>query len=247
MSQSYKGMTIPAYADSADGPLAFQDFVDSGPIPRFADATARDAAIATPVAGQMVYNTTTGLFEAWNGASWVQPWLGTTGGTMSGVIDMGNNKITNVGAATVSGDALSKGAADALYALLSHVHDAGAITTGTLATARVPSLDASKITTGTFAAARIPTLDGSKIGSGVVSATYLPDASTSAQGVVQLNNTVSSTSTSQAATANAVKNAYDTAVASAGYSNVTYPGNKSVTVSTAAPTGGNNGDIWLRY
>lgn len=39
----------------------------------------------------------------------------------------------------------------------------------------------------------------------------LPDASTSAKGVVQLNNTTSSTSTTQAATANAVKTAYDLA------------------------------------
>ena len=39
----------------------------------------------------------------------------------------------------------------------------------------------------------------------------LPSASTSATGIVQLNNTVTSTSTSQAATANAVKLAYDKA------------------------------------
>lgn len=38
----------------------------------------------------------------------------------------------------------------------------------------------------------------------------LPTASTSAAGIVQLNNTVSSTSTTQAATANAVKTTYDT-------------------------------------
>ena len=39
----------------------------------------------------------------------------------------------------------------------------------------------------------------------------LPTASTSATGIVQLNNTVTSTSTTQAATANAVKTAYDKA------------------------------------
>lgn len=39
----------------------------------------------------------------------------------------------------------------------------------------------------------------------------LPSASTSAKGIVQLNNTTTSTSTSQAATANAVKSAYDLA------------------------------------
>jgi hypothetical protein len=39
----------------------------------------------------------------------------------------------------------------------------------------------------------------------------LPDATTAAKGVTQLNNTVTSTSTTQAATANAVKTAYDKA------------------------------------
>lgn len=46
---------------------------------------------------------------------------------------------------------------------------------------------------------------------GVITATKktIPSASTSAAGIVQLNNTLTSTSTTQAATANAVKTAYD--------------------------------------
>lgn len=67
-------MTIPAYADVADGPKAFQDFVDTGPIPRFADSTARDAAIATPVEGQLCYLTSTSAVLVYDGASWVSPW-----------------------------------------------------------------------------------------------------------------------------------------------------------------------------
>lgn len=41
--------------------------------------------------------------------------------------------------------------------LVGHVHDASDTTTGTFATARIPSLDAGKITTGVFGIARIPT------------------------------------------------------------------------------------------
>ena len=52
-------------------------------------------------------------------------------------------------------------------------------------------------------------IDGSNIDSGSIGVDRLPDASTSAQGVVQLNDLTTSTSTTQAATANAVKTAYD--------------------------------------
>ena len=45
-------------------------------------------------------------------------------------------------------------------------HPASAITSGTLAEARIPNLPASKITSGALAAARIPDLDGSKITTG---------------------------------------------------------------------------------
>ena len=47
------------------------------------------------------------------------------------------------------------------YAASSHTHAASDITSGTLATARIPSLAASKITSGTFADARIPSLAAS--------------------------------------------------------------------------------------
>lgn len=57
----------------------------------------------------------------------------------------------------------------------------------------VPSLDTAKITSGTFSTAR------------------LPSATTSASGIAQLNDATNSTSTTQAATANAVKKTYDLA------------------------------------
>lgn len=52
--------------------------------------------------------------------------------------------------------------------------DAGKITSGTLATARIPGLDAGKITAGTLSPDRIPGLDASKITSGTISETRLP-------------------------------------------------------------------------
>lgn len=54
-------------------------------------------------------------------------------------------------------------------------------------------------------------IDGSRIASGTVAAAYLPAASTSAAGVVQLVDSVASTSTTLAATAKSVKTAYDLA------------------------------------
>jgi hypothetical protein len=57
----------------------------------------------------------------------------------------------------------------------------------------------------------ITNLNASNIDRGEVSADYLPDANENAKGVVQLNNTVTSTSTSLAPTANALKFVYTTA------------------------------------
>ena len=56
-----------------------------------------------------------------------------------------------------------------------HTHAASDVTSGTFATARIPSLAASKITSGTFATARIPDLSASKITSGTLSNNRLPD------------------------------------------------------------------------
>lgn len=67
-----------------------------------------------------------------------------------------------------------------------HQHDASDITTGTLATARVPNLSASKITSGTLAIARVPTgTTGSTVALG--NHTHTPasiGAATSAQGAL---------------------------------------------------------------
>ena len=66
MSSMYKGLAVPDYTDSADAPLAFQQFIDSGPIPRFANATARNAAIPAPITGQVIYRLDTKVIEIYN-------------------------------------------------------------------------------------------------------------------------------------------------------------------------------------
>ena len=55
--------------------------------------------------------------------------------------------------------------------------DAGNVTAGTLADARIPNLNASKITAGTFADARIPNLDTAKITTGTFANARISEAS----------------------------------------------------------------------
>jgi hypothetical protein len=73
----------------------------------------------------------------------------------------------------------------------------------------------------------ISNLSGSAIGSGTVSTTFLPAATTSAAGIVQLQNTTNSTLTDRAATANSVRLAYN------------HADNASTTASTASTTATN--------
>ena len=62
----------------------------------------------------------------------------------------------------------------------------------------------------------------------------LPTATTSATGIVQLNNTINSTSTTQAATANAVKQSYDLANSKT-----------QIIASTTQPSGNVSGRVWI--
>jgi len=87
------------------------------------------------------------------------------------------------------------------------------------------------------------------------------NASTSEKGHVQLTDSVSSTSTTTAATPNSVKQAYDKANAAlpksggtmtgilTAQSNTSYTTRqvRNIIISTAAPSGGSNGDVWLQY
>lgn len=67
--------------------------------------------------------------------------------------------------------------------------DAAKITTGILAEARVPDLPAAKVTSGIFDTARIPNLDASKINAGVLDDARVPnfDASKIVSGVFDLS------------------------------------------------------------
>lgn len=67
------------------------------------------------------------------------------------------------------------------------------------------------------------------------SASDLPNASTSAKGIVQLSTSVSSTSTTLAATSSAVKQAYDLANSKT-----------KITVSTTQPSSSSIGDVWIQ-
>lgn len=77
------------------------------------------------------------------------------------------------------------------------------------------SADASWSLAEIGAAAVSHTHDASAIISGVINIARLPDASTEVKGVVQLSTSTSSTSTTLAATASAVKEAYDLAASKA--------------------------------
>ncbi|MED4299742.1 tail fiber protein [Geobacillus stearothermophilus] len=81
------------------------------------------------------------------------------------------------------------------------------------------------------AANGVASLDGST----KVPTSQLPSASTSAPGIVQLNDTVTSTSTTQAATANAAKQAYDRAV-SAENNAKSYTDTKIASLVNSAPS-----------
>ena len=89
------------------------------------------------------------------------------------------------------------------------------------------------LTAGNIAGAgdNITNLDGGNISQGTVDVDRLPDASTSGQGVVQLNTSITSSSTTQAATPSAVKAAYDAAI------QVIPSGSVMLFYQSAAPTG----------
>ena len=101
---------------------------------------AQIAALTAPekVAGVVVYNTTTNKHQAYNGSAWVDldataaAALPKSGGTMSGAIAMGTNKITGLAAGDSSGDAVryeQLTAVDAIADLAIARVTAGSITT----------------------------------------------------------------------------------------------------------------------
>lgn len=73
MPDTYKGMTVPRYDETADGVLAIKNLVDSGPIPR---ANSQGTLPANPVVGQIAYRTDIHDILIYSGptAGWTRPW-----------------------------------------------------------------------------------------------------------------------------------------------------------------------------
>ena len=99
---------------------------------------------------------------------------------MTGSLNMGNHKITNVANGTNANDAVNFNQLNTSTIQASRISGvlgtsnipnlaASKITSGTFDTSRIPNLDASKITSGQFNTDRIPNLSASKITSGVLS------------------------------------------------------------------------------
>lgn len=82
------------------------DFSGSGRIqvPVFADSTARDAAIPSPVNGLMVYSTADGEFQAYQSGAWVSVSSGSTQPnateTVAGKVELATQSEANAGTAT---------------------------------------------------------------------------------------------------------------------------------------------------
>jgi hypothetical protein len=99
------------------------------------------------------------------------------GGTMTGALNMGAQRITNLGAPTVDTDAATRGYVLTSAAPLVHTHAAGDVTSGTFDAARIPGLDGAKITTGTINGNRIPDLGAGKITTGTFDPDRIPNLS----------------------------------------------------------------------
>lgn len=67
---NYKGFDLPDGAAIPDVPSDLRALVDGGPIPRFANTTARDTAISTPVAGAMCYVSDIAQLQIHTGTAW---------------------------------------------------------------------------------------------------------------------------------------------------------------------------------
>lgn len=102
---------------------------------------------------------------------------------MTGALNMGSHKITNLSNGTANNDAVN------YYQLMNSTVSASRIS-GTLSTSNIPNLSASKITSGTFSTSRIPSLDASKITSGQFNADRIPNLSASkiTSGVLSVAN-----------------------------------------------------------
>lgn len=137
--------------------------------------------------------------------------LDRTGGTMSGNLAMGGNKITGLGTPTAANDAANKSYVDTVISAGISDGDKGDITVS--GTGTIYTIDSGVIT------------DAKVSASAAIAGTKIASASTSVQGAVQLTDSTSSTSITTAATPNSVKSAFDLANAALPKSGGTMTGN----------------------
>ena len=174
--------------------------------------------------GRLIWNTTDDQLEFYFGAAWAS-----VVATVAGEIpDLPASQITS-------------GIFD--VALIPDL-DGSKITTGQFDSARVPNLDASKITTGEFSSSRIPNLAASKITSGTFADSRIPNLAASKITTGTFAIWRIPTSADQTSSSGSV-------VPTLGAMNQkmkAHTGTGSeILVSTGAPSGGQDGDLWLRY
>ena len=121
--------------------------------------------VPTAAAGQIYLHETSGTLRFHTGSGWVTVSTDTSDDNKF-ITGLAFNTSSGVLTATFNDSSTTTVDLDGKYAEASHTHAAGDITSGTLADARIPSLNASKISAGTFADGRIPNLGTSKITSG---------------------------------------------------------------------------------
>jgi hypothetical protein len=119
----------------------------------------------TAAAGQIYLHETSGTLRFHTGSGWVTVSTDTSDDNKF-ISSLSFNTTSGVLTATYNDASTTTVDLDGKYAESSHTHAASDITSGTLADARIPSLNASKISAGTFADGRIPNLAASKITSG---------------------------------------------------------------------------------
>lgn len=121
-------------ADEVLAAADLQDFIQDQVVFVYDNASARSSGILAPTEGMVSYLKDTNLLYAFDGSSWVEiaPNVGTPG-TYTKVTTDAKGRVT-------SGTTLSAGDIPAI--------DINSQTSGTLAAARIASLDGSKITTG---------------------------------------------------------------------------------------------------
>ena len=179
---------------------------------------------ASPVQGQVYYNTVADAIKVYDGAAWQT--LATGGGTVTSVSGTGAISSTGGNTPTIS-------IADASTTVKGAVQlsDSTSTTSSILAatpTAVKAAYDAaaSKVASVTAGSARI-TIGGTATAPTVDVAA----ATTSAAGIVQLSDSTSTTSSVLAATPTAVKSAYDLASGKANPSDTTFIGTTSVALN----------------